>query len=111
MSSRLDRIIEEALADAGVKGADSVKTAKVAQIAGATDSVEKLASALDNIAGMVEVSLVKKSYNKDKSQEADFNETLRQVFTGDDTDEKTLQKREWIKRRIEQLGGVSAPTA
>jgi hypothetical protein len=106
MSSRLERLIEEALADAGVPG-DQTKTASAEQSAPI-----KLASALEKLALILETPPSKKASSQvDSVTETDFNELLRQIFTGEDMDENTLKKREYIKRRIEQVGGLSAPTA
>lgn len=100
------------LIDGALKDADNelLKSASVEE-AGAGKS--PLADLLAKVACEIEDRFIKRAYKKtliDDRRDGEFNDELRQVFIGEDMDEKTVARRENIKHRLEQLGGISAPT-
>lgn len=94
----VDDLIEAALQDAGIeKKADSTPSS----------DHQRLAEMLQKVAKAIEEKTARQGENYlDKK----INTELSEIFTGTDIDEKTVERRKAIKKRLEELGGLAAPT-
>ncbi len=96
----VDKLIEAALYDAGLeKEAELTSTP--------TSDHQRLAEMLQKVAKAIEEKVAQKG---EDTVDKKFNTELSEIFTGTDTDEKTLERRKAIKKRLEELGGLAAPT-
>lgn len=96
----VESLIEAALQEAGIeKQADSTSTP--------TSDHQRLANMLQKVAKEIEEKTAAKG---EDSVDQRFNTELSEIFTGKDIDEKTIERRKAIKRRLEELGGLAAPS-
>ena len=109
----MSRFVEE-LIEGALKEAEADESTKLAQEddKNAVNHVDKLADFLDKVASVIEEKYVKKQADKslgEKKKDNEYSDKLRQIFIGQDVDEKSMWKRQQIKRRLEEKGGVAAP--
>lgn len=111
----LEGLVDSALLEAEELIEHSKKAAAQQQSFSEPDErIVKLAKLLGDVASEIEDKYIPKSAARstleDQRKEREFDEKLREVFVGENTDEETSKRREFIKRRIEQLGGMAAPS-
>lgn len=71
----------------------------------------KIASLLKNVAESLN-EMNKNAYRKDaldEKKDEQISGELRKLFIGENLEEDEVQQKDYLKRRIEQLGGITAP--
>lgn len=95
----VDSLIEAALEEAGIE--------KKAETSTPSSDHQRLVDILQKVAKAIEVKTAAKGQDMlDKK----INTELSEIFTGNDIDEKTIERRKAIKKRLEELGGLAAPS-
>jgi len=105
MSGRfVEELIDSALKEAGMPERPEEDTPSETR-------AYKIASLLKNVAESLN-EMQKNAYKKDaldEKEDENISKELRKLFIGENLKEDEVQQKDYLKRRIEQLGGITAP--